>query len=283
MNAPRLHLPTVPEPAFAFGEFRLEPGGTLLRADVPVHLPPKELSALRFLLSRAGQIVTPAQLKRELWGPVHVTSDSVAHCISSLCARLSPEDRIQTVYKRGYRWVGTVRRIEDSPDAGLPRLAIVPFTCAPEVSADLGERIAEDAASSLTRTGSSVVRMLARDSAFMLARRGLTAHQVGQSLHADLVLAGTLRPLPVHFRLRAEMVRVSDGTQIWVEETLLPSGAEHDLFPSLAFRIAFRLGGELAHALPRPWQSGSSESDPVLSFELAASAAMGGCTVHEEP
>ena len=87
-----------------FGSFRLNADGTLLREASVVHLPPKELAALRLLASHPGEIVTPAQLRQALWGDVHVTSESIPKCVSSLRARLEPDDCIQTVYKRGYRF-----------------------------------------------------------------------------------------------------------------------------------------------------------------------------------
>jgi len=78
------------DPGFSFGGFRLEPDGTLLHGEAVVHLPPKELAALRLLLAHAGQIVSPLQLRQALWGDVHVTADSVPKCLSSLRARLEP-------------------------------------------------------------------------------------------------------------------------------------------------------------------------------------------------
>ncbi len=61
------------------------------------------MAALILLLAHAGQIVTHQQLKKTLWGDVHVTDDSVPKCMSSLRELLTPDDYIQTVYKRGYR------------------------------------------------------------------------------------------------------------------------------------------------------------------------------------
>ena len=76
----------------------MEADGTLWRGEAVVHLPPKELAALRLLLAHAGQVVSPTQLKHELWGDVHVTADSVPKCLSSLRGRLEPDECIQTVY-----------------------------------------------------------------------------------------------------------------------------------------------------------------------------------------
>ncbi len=86
---------------YRFAGFRLEADGTLLRGGTPVHLPPEELAVLRLLLARAGEIVTPLELKRTVWGEMHVASDGVSSCVASLRARLQPEDCIQSVYKRG--------------------------------------------------------------------------------------------------------------------------------------------------------------------------------------
>ncbi len=202
------------EPGLTFGGFRLEADGTLFRGETPLHLPPKELAALRFLLAHAGQIVTPLQLKQALWGDVHVTADSVPKCLSSLRARLEPEECIQTVYKRGYRFSAEIRPQGAAPAGALPRLAIPPFTTFYGVPEHLGMAVAEETIARLTRERQPSVSVLARDSVFTLARRGHTAQQIGETLKADLVLAGTLRILPAHFRLRTEMIRVQDGTQI---------------------------------------------------------------------
>ena len=243
------------EPEFSFGSFRLWPDGTFFRDQNQIHLPPKELAALRFLLAHAGEVITPAQLKQALWGDVHVTSDSVPRCLSSLRARLEPEQCIQTIYKRGYRLVGPVRH--SNPQERPPlRLAIMPFAPGHNVPEHLGAAIAEEVTTRLTAAGPSWISVLARDSVFTLARRGLSAVQVGETLRADLVLAGTLLALPTTYRLRMEMVRVEDGTQIWVEDTLAAHGELHALASQIVQRLIFRLAGEGASGPAAP------EDDP---------------------
>ena len=249
----KLTSPTQTEtsaPEFAFGNFRLECDGTLFRADATIHLPPKELAALRFLLTHAGQVVTPAQLKHALWGDIHVTSDSVPRCVSSLRARLEPEQCIQTIYKRGYRLAGPVQRA-GSQGRAPARLAIMPFTGGHNVPEHLGPAIAEEVTARLTAAGPGWASVLARDSVFTLAQRSLTAVQVGETLKADLVLAGTLLAMPTHYRLRAEMIRVKDGAQVWVEDTLVGSDHVLRLEWELVERLVFRLGGEFSLA-PAP-------------------------------
>jgi TolB-like protein len=172
---------------------------------------------------------------------VHVTDDSVPKCVSSLRELLSPVDCIQTVYKRGYRISVEVQRETGEAPEAPPRLAIMPFGVDANVPVYLGPAIAEETISLLTADRFAPAHVLARDSAFSLAARGMTAHQVGEALQADLVLTGTLRMLPAHFRLRAEMIRVSDGTQIWVEDMLVAQARSADLESELANRLFIRL------------------------------------------
>jgi DNA-binding winged helix-turn-helix (wHTH) protein/tetratricopeptide (TPR) repeat protein len=256
---------------FSFGRFRLEADGTLRRDEAIVHLPPKELAALRFLVENAGQVISPLQLKHALWGDVHVTADSLLKCMSSLRARLEPESCIQTLYKRGYRFSAEVSRHSDKPAAALPRLAILPFTTKYSVPGHLGHAIAEEITARLTNARYPALSILARDSVFTLAGRGLTAQQVGQTLKADLVLTGTLRALASRYRLRAEMIRVEDGVQIWVEDLLVDQNRLAGLESELVERLAFRLASGDASDMSLPFE----RNNPGLELSAAAAGETG--------
>ncbi len=269
------------ESACSFAGFRLEADGTLWRGEAVVHLPPKELAALRLLLTHSGQVVSPAQLKNELWGDVHVTADSVPKCLSSLRARLEPEACIQTVYKRGYRFSAEIRRDGAAPAGKVLRLAILPFATAYSVPEHLGPAMAEETTASLSRMSNFAVAVLARDSVFNLAQRGLTAQQIGQELKADLVLTGNLQAFSSHYRLRAEMIRVEDGTQIWVEDMLALRSKASRLEADLMHRLAYRLGIDAPDdtAWPPMWNgeiSAGADSSQEWNnelLEISASAA----------
>ncbi len=267
MNVSLVARSESPEVEFAFGNFKLRVDGTFFSGDEEIHLPPKELAALRVLLAHAGQIVTPAQLKQALWGDVHVTLDSVPRCLSSLRARLEPEQCIQTIYKRGYRLVGPVRRDGSTP-AALPRLVIMPFAVGHNVEEHLGPAIAEEVTARLITTSGSCISVLARDSVFTLAQRGLTAVQVGEALNADLALAGTLLAMPTHYRLRVEMIVVKDGTQVWIEDMLVSNTKIPELQWDLVQRLVFRLGGEFSSSeLAAAFRAqGSRRPDAYIKF-----------------
>jgi TolB-like protein len=236
-----------------------------------VHLPPKELAALRLLLASAGQVVSPAQLKHALWGDVHVTADSILKCLSSLRARLEPESCIQTVYKRGYRLTAEVLWQSGSLASALPRLAILPFAPGYSVPEHLGFAIAEETIARLSNARNPAVSILARDSVFALSRRGLTAEQIGQTLRADLVLAGNLRAFSSQFRLRVEMIRVEDGVQIWVEDLLVDNNRLTGLESELVERLAHRLDSGAAGNGP----SSPGRNNAALQISAAASGEAG--------
>ncbi len=249
---------------YSFGSFKLDADGTLRRGAQTIHLPPKELAALRLFLENSGKVVTPQQLREALWGGVHVTADSVPKCVSSLRALLEPDDCIQTVYKRGYQFLAELVSPEPKGSSQAPRLAILPFATEFGVPEHLGGHIAEEAMAQVSRVRPALAAVLARDSVFTLARRGMTAVQVGQAMQADLALTGTIRALPAHFRFRAELIRVADGTQVWVEDMLVERARPEALETQLAQQLVFRLTGSA---------TGSSELSIAASAEVPVAAA----------
>lgn len=265
-------------PIFNFGSFRLQADGALRRGAELVHLPPKELAALRLLLAHAGQIVTPAHIKLVLWGEVHVTADSVPRCMSSLRSRLEPEDCIQTIYKQGYRITAEVKMEKQPSTTGAQRLAILPLSVGPYAPEHLGAMVAEETIAEMVSIGQSRTTILARDSGFLLAGRGLSSVEIGKTLGADLVLTGSIISLVAHFRLRAEMIRVADGAQIWVEDLVAPESQPGLLALALVERLLFRLGAgklRIAERDVRPTPSTLNQpevqkTDPLTYYKWRA-------------
>ena len=249
-------------PAYEFGAYRLDAAGGLFRGVKPVPLPHSELIALRVLLAHAGQIVTPIQLRRAIWGDGPESAGNLAACIASLHARLEPHASIETVYKRGYRISAEVRPHAAAHSQSLPRLAILPFAREFGVPEYLGPALAEETGAVLMRARPAIVCVLAQDSVSTLARRELTPQQVGGLMEADLVLTGTLRSLPAHFRLVAAMIRVSDGVELWMEDMLVERGRLAMLQRELADRVTFRLqAGGLSIAAEEP--PAETEDEPL--------------------
>jgi DNA-binding winged helix-turn-helix (wHTH) protein len=115
---------------YRFHECRFDSAtGELRRGPVSVLLRPQPAAVLACLLDRAGTLVSREHLHRTLWPDgTHVQFDQgLNSCLKQLRAALG--DRrirprfIETLTRRGYRFVPDVRRLDDMP-AGVRRLVV---------------------------------------------------------------------------------------------------------------------------------------------------------------
>jgi DNA-binding winged helix-turn-helix (wHTH) protein/tetratricopeptide (TPR) repeat protein len=256
-------------PRYWFADFRLEADGTLLRGDTALELPAEELAVLRLLLARAGEIVCPQELKRAVWGEEHASSETVAKCVAALRELLHPADCIESVYKRGYRMTAAVRTSDARRAGELARLAVVGFTVGYGVPEYLGAAIAEATAAQLCGGGNAAASVVAQESVFTLARRGMAGVEIGKTLGAELVLCGKLYGTPEQLRLRAEMIRVEDGAELWIEE--LTAGRERikELEREFVNRVRSRIdSSEFSNAAAR--MEAASRGDSPQRLEAHA-------------
>ena len=96
----------------AFGPYRLDPRRGLWRGRREVKLAPKALVLLRFLVERAGDVLTKEEVFRAVWPDTAVSDGALTSCIRELRKALRDDARqpqyIQTLHRRGYRFVGRV-------------------------------------------------------------------------------------------------------------------------------------------------------------------------------
>lgn len=107
---------------YEFGPFRLEADQhRLWREDAEVELPPKALDTLILLVRRAGQLVGRDEFFATLWPNTVVTEASLGRHIWLVRRALGQGegegDYIQTVPKKGYRFVKPVCRSEATPES----------------------------------------------------------------------------------------------------------------------------------------------------------------------
>jgi serine/threonine protein kinase len=105
---------------YAFGPFLLDPSEWLLILDgKAVPLAPKAFEALVILVENAGHLVDKDDLMRRLWPDSFVEEGNLAKHVSLLRKVLSDatngREYIETIPKRGYRFVQDVKEV---PDAG---------------------------------------------------------------------------------------------------------------------------------------------------------------------
>ena len=115
--------PPAPPPQFAFGPFQLDLANALLLRDGrPVALTPKALEVLHHLASRPQRLVTKDELLDAVWPDVLVSDASIKVCVREIRKALDDDVRtpryIETVHRRGYRFIATVRKGKSGPEPG---------------------------------------------------------------------------------------------------------------------------------------------------------------------
>ena len=113
-------LAAQPPLTVTFGPFTFDRGNGLLREGArEVPLPPRVLGVLDLLVSRASTVVPKQDLIDTVWKDAFVTDTSLAEAISVLRQALGDDSQapqyIQTVHRRGYRFVAHVSPLSAAP------------------------------------------------------------------------------------------------------------------------------------------------------------------------
>src|ERR1700693_503076 len=116
----------VPQPILRFGPFEVDVyAGELRRNGVSVHIQDKPLRLLGVLAGRHGKLVTREELHKALWPEQTFVEyeDGLNTAIRKLRETLSdrPEKPrfIETIPRRGYRFIAPVQEVLEAPPAGL--------------------------------------------------------------------------------------------------------------------------------------------------------------------
>ena len=108
--------------SYEFGAFRLIPSERqLLRDATPVSVPPKSFDLLVLLLEKSGHLIEKEELMQKLWPDSFVEEANLTHHIWTLRRTLGEQEDgqpyIQTVPRRGYRFIADVQRASSHDDA----------------------------------------------------------------------------------------------------------------------------------------------------------------------
>ena len=195
-----------------FGDFCLDPANaTLKRGAAAIALTPKAFGVLELLVARAGQLVTKDEFLDRLWPGVFVGDAVLKVCVREIRHALGDDHHqptfIETVHKRGYRFVAAVSTV--APAA--PAADALEFTPPQTHYAQSG-----DVSIAYQVVGDGPIDSRVRDGVG-LAPRLLLGRTVVRALPAPAGLVLAPDPLrqtrhrPVRSRRRAAHARAADG------------------------------------------------------------------------
>jgi TolB-like protein/Flp pilus assembly protein TadD len=212
---------------YEFGAYRLDVESRMLfHKGEHLALPPKAAELLVALVEAAGKPLTREHLLRLLWPDTIVEEGSLTSHISLLRKALGegPEgqDFIDTLPKRGYRFVAPAKRIGSlgsNPGAERLMLVVLPFE-----NFSVGERydyfsdgLTEEMITELARLSPERLGVIARTSAMQFKSTTKSAGEIGSGLGVSHVLEGSVRRAGERVRITAQLIRVSDESHLWAE------------------------------------------------------------------
>lgn len=227
---------------YRFGPFEFRPRDYVLTRDgAPVHLSPKAFDTLRLLVEGHGHVVEKAALIAALWPDSIVEEANLSVQVAAVRKALGhagDADRyIETVPKRGYRFVATVTTVE-SPAAVMPAIAagaVTPLVTVVVLRLKIlrGHPDADFLAFSLP---DAIAASLA-DRPNLVVRSPLAAERHGGpdadlstlavAMHARFALTGTLTHIDGRIAVRLQLLEVPAGTVMWSDSR---AAAIDDLF-----------------------------------------------------
>lgn len=217
---------------YEFGPYQLNVNTRLLkRSGETISLTPKAAEILVLLVTRAGQLVEKNELLKEVWPDTFVEEANLSQNIFYL-RKLLGDDRvepkyIETVTRRGYRFIAAVRVVEADEnhfgngqggihqEFGRPVVAVLPFANVmsdPEVEY-LVQGVTDNIINNLSRI--SKLRVMSRSSVFRYRNKEIDPQQTGRDLGAQLVLVGKINSRPSQHVIDVELVDTATGWQLW--------------------------------------------------------------------
>jgi TolB-like protein len=225
---------TVGGDRYQFGPFRLDPeAGILFHGADPTMLGQRAIALLRRLLENAGEPVSKDALVEAGWGGLAVADNNLTVQIAALRRVLAEaadaESWIETLPRRGYRYVGPAV-VKNGPDGSgvvraasaptlpdKPSVAVLPFS---NLSGDpeqeyFADGMVDDIITGLARI--SWLFVIARNSTFTYKGRAVDVKQVGRELGVRYVIEGTVRKAGSRVRVTGQMIDASTGAHVWAE------------------------------------------------------------------
>ena len=248
--------------AFRVGPWLVEPSlNAISRNGTASHLEPKVMEVLVCLADHAGEPLPKEKLLEAVWPDTFVSDAALTHCIAELRRVFEDDARvprvIQTIAKRGYRFIAPVARSAVRASAPPPvtrdSIAVLPFV---NMSADaenefFADGIAEEIINMLSQIES--LRVAARTSSFFFKGKHADMRQIGEQLNVRTVLEGSVRKLGDRLRITAQLVNVVDGYHLWSErydrELRDVFAIQDEIARSIADRLKLTLQGDRVERL----------------------------------
>ena len=162
--------------------------------------------------------------------------------------------------------VGTWLLSRNTPKSAISSLAVLPFAYDRNDSSHefLADGITEEVINNLAQIPG--LRVMARATVFRYKGKDVDPSEAGKALNVDAILTGRLTHHDEQMTIQADLVRVSDGAQIWGHQFTRPEAQAHELQSDITREITQMLRARITGAEMQHMTAGKTQ-DPE-AYEL---------------
>ena len=248
---------------FRFREFELDISAyELRRGGQPVHLERHPMDLLILLVERRRQLVSRADIAKRLWdSSVFVDVEMGVNTAIRKLRKALRDSRespafVETISGKGYRFIAPVDAVlPERHQETIESVAVLPFTndCADPDAEYLSDGITETLINNLSQVWN--LRVVARSTVFRYKGKEADPQKAGSDLHVRAVVSGRLLQRGSTLIVRAELMDVATGAQLWggqynrqAEDVFLLQG---DLSREISEKLQLQLTGDQKQRLTK--------------------------------
>ena len=204
-----------------FGEFEVDfRAGELRKADLKIRLQKQPFQILEILLAWAGEVVSREELQQHIW-PADTfvdfdqgLSNAIKRLREALCDSVESPRFIETIPRRGYRFIGMV---ENRVTSRIQSLAVLPLE---NLSGDPEQEYFADGLTEALITNLvkiSALHVVSRTSVMQYKGVHRPLREITRELGVDAVVEGTVRRAGVRVCISAQLVDARVDRHLWAE------------------------------------------------------------------
>lgn len=233
-----------PATVLRFSTFELDTGAAeLRRSGDRIKLPPQPFRVLELLVRHSGEILTRAEIRERIWRDDTFVDfeQGLNFCIRQIREALGDTAEaprfIETLPRRGYRFLPPVESSAAAPPKTLTRLIVLPFRMLrPDPETDfLAFSLPDALTTSLSGLKLLVVRSSLAASRFSAAAPDFKT--IAAEADVDLIVTGTLLFAGDEIRVTAQLTDAANGTLVWSHSTQTSTGNVFRLQDELTERV----------------------------------------------
>jgi TolB-like protein len=213
-------------PTVRFGTFEVDMHAREVRKHgMHVRLEEKPFRILELLLEHPGNVVTRRALCDTLWPDTHIGYEhSLNTAVNKLREVLGDSAQsprfVQTIPRRGYRFIAPVHAAEQPGTNGVRHMLVVlPFENL-SGGADQDyfvDGLTEELIAQLGQLNPARLGVIARTSAFLYKRANKPVTEIGRELGADCVIEGSVRRIGKRVRITVQLIETQRQTHLWAQ------------------------------------------------------------------